>query len=584
MRATRATDNCSTETFLEDTIMRRRNDGNRLAVWLAITVAISCAGGIASADFTFGLPVALEATINSGGDPWFDCISNDGLELYLEKPIGGNTMGDWNLFISTRATTNDLWSAPVKLGPPLNTSSVEGFACLSSDDLELYFASDRPGGHGSYDLWVSRRPTRFDSWGPPENLGAAVNTSAADLSPWITADGLELYFASSRPGGYGNHDIWVARRPTIEDNWGTPENLGPVVNSAAFDSLPCLSPGGLVLLFSDYPETSHSIRPGGLGQTDMWMSRRKSILDPWEPPVNLGRPLNSGARDCQPRLSPDADFLYFSSMRGGAPSGGFNIWQVPIIPLVDLNGDSMVEIGDLVTLIENWGQANPLCDIGPAPFGDGLVDDVDLRVLMSYWGQESYDATLIAHWKLDETEGNAAYDSILDCHGILQGDPVWEPTGGHAEGALRLDGVDDHVETPYVFDPGDGAFSVFAWIQGGAPAQVIVSQVGGQNWLMADVSDGALMTALAPAVSRQPAPLIGDVSITDGNWHRIAFVRDGATRALYVDGMLVAEDTQLTLAPCTGGLYIGCDKDQTPGTFFTGLIDDIRIYNRAVRP
>ena len=77
---------------------------------------------------------------------------------------------------------------------------------------------------------------------------------------------------------------------------------------------------------------------------------------------------------------------------------------------------------------------------------------------------------------------------------------------------------------------------------------------------------------------------MAEVAITDGNWHRIAFVWDGVTRALYVDETLVAEDVQPSLAPCAGGLYIGCDKDQTPGTFFTGLIDDVRVYNRAARP
>ena len=179
-------------------------NGNKMRmVLVGFTAAIVIGSGSAKADYVFGEPTALEATINSGGNPWFDCISNDGLELYIEKPISGNTTGTWDLFVSTRATTNDLWSAPIKLESPVNTSSDEAFACLSSNDLELYFASDRPGGSGHNDLWVSTRPTRFDSWGPPENLGPTINTSVGDLSPWITPDGLELYFTSRRPGGSG---------------------------------------------------------------------------------------------------------------------------------------------------------------------------------------------------------------------------------------------------------------------------------------------------------------------------------------------------------------------------------------------
>jgi len=360
----------------------KRFKSNKM-VLIGFVAAVLLGEGQAKADFTFGEPTALEATINSG-QPWFDCISNDGLELYIEKAPGGNTMGNWDFFVSIRATTNDPWPAPIKLGPPINTSSDEGFACLSSDDLELYFASRRPGGYGRWDLWVSNRPTRFDSWEPPENLGPTINTSNSDLSPWITADGLELYFSSSRPGGYGKTDIWVAKRTAIEDNWGVPVNLGPVVNSGAFDTFPCLSSGGLVLFFSDYPDQSLLVRPGGLGQTDIWMSRRKSITDPWEPPVNLGPGLNSGARDVQPRLSPDGDVLYFSSMRSGGPSSRFNIWQVPITPIVDFNSDRIVDGDDMCIMVDHWGENYPLCDIGPTPMGDGVVDVEDLKVLAEH--------------------------------------------------------------------------------------------------------------------------------------------------------------------------------------------------------
>lgn len=72
--------------------------------------------------------------------------------------------------------------------------------------------------------------------------------------------------------------------------------------------------------------------------------------------------------------------------------------------------------------------------------------------------------------------------------------------------------------------------------------------------------------------------------IPDGNWHRPGFTWDGAARALYVDDVLVAADTQTGLAACTGRVLIGCGSNLTPGTFWSGLIDDVRIYNRVVRP
>jgi hypothetical protein len=77
--------------------------------------------------------------------------------------------------------------------------------------------------------------------------------------------------------------------------------------------------------------------------------------------------------------------------------------------------------------------------------------------------------------------------------------------------------------------------------------------------------------------------LYSDTIIVDGQWHRVGFAWDGAARRLYVDETLVAEDTDNTLADCTGGLNIGCAENVSVADFWTGLIDDVRVYNRAVR-
>jgi len=78
--------------------------------------------------------------------------------------------------------------------------------------------------------------------------------------------------------------------------------------------------------------------------------------------------------------------------------------------------------------------------------------------------------------------------------------------------------------------------------------------------------------------------LSSQIVITDGNWHRIAFTWDGANRRLYVDSVLVAEDAQESLAASSGNLILGASKNMAPGSFWSGLIDDVRIYNRAVMP
>jgi len=193
------------------------------------------------------------------------------------------------------------------------------------------------------------------------------------------------------------------------------------------------------------------------------------------------------------------------------------------------------------------------------------------------------DFSLIAHWKLDETEGTIAHDSAGSNDGTINGNPLWLPTGGKVDGALQFDGIDDYVSTPFLLNPADGVFSVFAWIKDGADGQVVLSQIGGANWLSADPSEGKLMTGLRPPAGRfAPPPLVSESVITDGIWHRIGFVWDGSNRILYVDDVEVAKDTQAGLASSQGGLHFGAGKGLEAGSFWSGLIDDVRIYNRAV--
>ncbi len=251
-------------------------------------------------------------------------------------------------------------------------------------------------------------------------------------------------------------------------------------------------------------------------------------------------------------------------------------------PVVDFNGDGTVDIKDLLRLIESWGINDPLCDIGPTAFGDGMVDEADLEVLMSHWGQEVEDSSLIAHWRFDEIEGMIAADIAGDHDGTVIGVPAWQPTGGKVDGALEFNGT-TFVVTDSVLNPSDGPFSVLAWIKDGAPGQVIVSQQAGANWLMADALQGSLATELK-GNRRLSTALSSEIIITDGDWHRLGFAWDGSVRSLYVDDILVAEDTETALAEGYGGLSIGAGKNLTAGTFFSGLIDDVRIYNRAVKP
>ncbi len=117
------------------------------------------------------------------------------------------------------ANADFTFGGPTNMGPTVNTSSDDMHPTVSADGLSLIFNSWRTGGSGGADLWVTRRPTVSDPWDTTVNLGALVNSGAEDRAPSISADGLELYFHSNRPGGHGSDDIWMTTRPTTSDSW-----------------------------------------------------------------------------------------------------------------------------------------------------------------------------------------------------------------------------------------------------------------------------------------------------------------------------------------------------------------------------
>jgi len=535
--------------------------------------------------------------------------------------------------IAPVANADFTFGEPTNPGPPVNSSYDEFGVCISANGLEFYFSSNRPGGYGGIDLWVMKRPTIEDDWGDPENLGLPANSQYSYWEPSISSDGLSLYFSDGhmRPDGswpsYGNHlpgglggqgDIWMIMRETIHDAWGAPVNIGPAVNSRNAIN-PSISADGLSLYLQSHrssqcyimvatrESTSDSfgnpvilrnvnnnnndgqwmpdISADGRvlfynGIQELWMSTRATIYDDFGPTLRLPPQINISSHSSYgPSISSDGSTLYFASARPGG-IGKDDIWQVSIEPAVDLNGDLKVDLADMHIMVDHWGENHSLCDIGPMPWGDGIVDAQDMIVLAEHFFE---DYRLIAHWELDETEGSIACDSVGNNDGYVLGGAIWEPNGGQVGGAIRLDGVDGCIMATPVLNPAEGPFSVFAWVLGGAPGQMIVSGAAGTNWLSTDPLEGSLMTELTNA-GQSGAPLLSETTITDGEWHRIGFVWDGSNGMLYVDDTVAAENAQDGLEGSFNGLYIGCGKNMQPGTYFSGMIDDVRIYNRAVKP
>ena len=284
-----------------------------------------------------------------------------------------------------RALGNEFsaWSAPalIESNPagPFNTSFQDGCPFIAPDGKTFYIASNRPGGVGGLDIWVSRRATVDDPWGEPTNVGAPVNSAVDDFCPTISRDAKVLYFVSRRTGcGPGDSDVYVARlRP---EGFEAPQMLPcdesvpyEAVNSPfdEFSPFPQLDPGrGPVLYFSSfrpggfavepaggtpdsdlYRSTSHggvfglaelipavntavddgqpnvgsdgrelffySTRAGGQGAADLYVSTRTHPLDAWSAPANLGAIVNGTAAETRPSLSWDGLSLYFGSTRAG---------------------------------------------------------------------------------------------------------------------------------------------------------------------------------------------------------------------------------------------------------------------------
>lgn len=277
---------------------------------------------------------------------------------------------------------NNAFSAPQNMGATLNTASNETGPIISPNGLSLYFTSNRPGGQGGNDIYVSQRSTLGSAWGAPQNLGATVNASSNDNITGLSLDGRSMLINSNRPGGFGGADLYLSTRTDASNDfgWTAPVNLGAVVNTtfeeigANFFEDPAT--GAVSIIFSsdraggipgvkfDFfqstrnpdgtfntptlinelnGEGSHfgsairrdgleifigSSRPAGLNNPkfDIFVSTRASTSAPWSAPV-LVAGINDFAEDDRlPKLSPDGSILYFSSNRAGG-FGGFDLYS-----------------------------------------------------------------------------------------------------------------------------------------------------------------------------------------------------------------------------------------------------------------
>ena len=283
-----------------------------IAVVMACTTLVS-----AKRFGDWGAPVNVESTpgtsseLNTAFDDGYPILSPDGLSLYLVSDRNGFTGPARNIdiWVARRASTDDPWGAPENLGLPVN-SDARDWSPTPVPGHGLFFVSSRAGGCGlvgTDDIYFTR--FRDGAWGEPENLGCQINSTANEAGPSYFEDEsghAVLYFSSNRAGGFepggADQDIYFSV------DFGSPQ-LAPGLNTAANDVRPNVRKDGREVVFDS------NRTPGGFGLMDIWTASRETTADDWTTPTNLGPVINTAANEARATLSRDGLTMYFGSNR-----------------------------------------------------------------------------------------------------------------------------------------------------------------------------------------------------------------------------------------------------------------------------
>ncbi len=246
-------------------------------------------------------PERLAAPLNQFRDQYFPVLTADNKSLIFTVQRNPEKLGQENedVFIST-LTAEGKFGAPQSISQNINSRENEGTATISGDGNTLVFTScGRPGGVGNCDLYISRR--RGNQWAAPRNLGLLVNSKAWDSQPSLSADGRTLYFSSQRGGGVGGYDIYVTT-VGADGSWGPARNLGAPINTPGDDLAPFIHASGTTLYYA----TNGLV---GLGSSDIFRAELDA-KGQWGTPRNLGYPLNTFANEASLFISSDNKRLY----------------------------------------------------------------------------------------------------------------------------------------------------------------------------------------------------------------------------------------------------------------------------------
>ena len=256
-------------------------------------------------------PLNLGEQINSRVSEYFPTITIDGKQLVYTRRVN-NFNED---FFGSELSAGQ-WKMSEGLVGNINTNQNEGAQNISQDGQWLIFTGcNFPQGMGSCDLYISYLTP--DGWSAPENLGRNINSDAWESAPSLSPDKRDLYFSSSREGGYGSSDIYVSHR-LPNGRWTPPENLGPEVNTAGNESCPFIHSDNQTLYFTS---NGHL----GYGGDDLFLVK-KGPKNIWSKAVNLGYPINTIENEGSMVVASDGQTAYYASDRSDS-RGGLDIYS-----------------------------------------------------------------------------------------------------------------------------------------------------------------------------------------------------------------------------------------------------------------
>ena len=265
--------------------------------------------------------VNMGASVNSEWDEYLAALTADDEQIVftVKRPRDKGTvcafcLNEEDLYYSSKSF--GAWLPREELGTPVKTGYNEGAQCLSPDGKYLlYTMCDADFGMGSCDLYWSKRIG--DRWSRPRNFGAPVNTSVWESQPSMAADGMTVYFASSRPGGFGGMDIWKTTM-TSEGEFSVPENLGPTINTPGDDAAPFIHSDGRTLYFASNGRV-------GMGGYDLYYSTLQTD-GTWSEPIDMGFPINSPADEINIFINASGTVAYIASDKDGG-YGGLDLYS-----------------------------------------------------------------------------------------------------------------------------------------------------------------------------------------------------------------------------------------------------------------